>query len=667
MIFLANLYNRLGLLFVIKIKKHLLVLVALQLLVLTVNAQDAIAVKPNTWLGFARVNVTIDGHAGYYVKPAKPLPGNPWVWRASFPDWHTQIDSILLAKGFHVAFVNVDDKYGSPYAMRVWDKFYQYLVDSASLAPMVSLEAVSRGGLYAVNWAKRNPDKVSCIYAETPVCDFKSWPGGKGKGKGDASSWEQLKQVYGFTEQQALNYKDNPIDNLEGLASFKVPVLNMIGLNDELVPPAENSFLFAQRYVALGGPVTTYPVMEGPQELQGHHVPIAKHAQEWADFIYYNSYPVKQVLPYSNYFNVRSGLAGLNRSITINKRATVAFVGGSITFNPGWRDKVSAYLKEQYPQVNFRFIAAGIPSLGSLPHAFRLQQDVLDSGKVDLLFLEAAVNDHVNETDSLTQVRDLEGIIRHAKKSNPQIDIVMMAFADPDKTAAYNKGITPLEITNQELIAKHYNLPSINIAKEVKDKISNNEFNWNDDFKDLHPAIFGQELYFATIKKLLQTCLTDQPVKSTITKLPQPLNKANFNNGKYYALTNANLDKSWAINPSWQPTDGTGTRPGFVNVPVLIAQTPGATLTLPFKGTAVGIAIVSGFDAGTISYSIDGQPFKEKDLFTQWSTMLHLPWYVLLGSDLKNGNHTLTIKISPNKNTNSKGNACRIVNFFINS
>jgi len=631
----------------------------------TADGQD----KPvtGTWKGFEKITFTISGHAAYYVKPKQALPGNPWVWRAAFPDWHADMDSILLSKGVYIAFVSVDDQYGSPQSLLVWDKFYNYLTTKMSFAPKAALEAVSRGGLYAYGWAKRNPDKVSCIYAETPVCDFKSWPGGKEKSPGDTALWTQLKVAYHFTEAQAMAYNDNPVDNLEGLASFRVPVLHVIGLGDKLAPPPENTYLFAQRYIAAGGPMSIYPVTIGPQEFQGHHFPIDRPAY-YADFIINNSFPVKKILPYGDYYEKADRLQHFYNAVSTRKNVTVSFLGGSITYNPGWRQKVCRYLEERFPEVKFHFIAAGIPSLGSVPHAFRLQRDVLDSGKTDLLFVETAVNDRVNGTDSITQVHALEGIIRHAKKSNPQMDIVMMAFADPDKTADYNKGIIPVEIENHRLLAHYYHLPFINLGKEVRDKMNNKEFTWADDFKDLHPAVFGQEIYFETIKSLLQDCF-DQPVADTITpkvSLPKPLDKASFQNGNYYNIKNAKYKNGWTITERWQPSDGLPTREGFVNIPLLSSNTPGAALSLPFKGTAVGIAIVSGSDAGTISYAIDNGSFKDIDLYTQWSGMLHLPWYVLLGSDLKNGNHVLKIRISEQKNKASKGNACRIVNFLVN-
>src|ERR1700730_12172602 len=166
-----------------RVSLFLLIFCALYLLKAQTTAANA-----ENWMGFKRVFVTIDNHKAYYVKPDNPLPGNPWVWRASFPDWHTDMDSILLTKGFYVAYISVDDQYGSPQSLQVWDKFYNYLTTKMSFAPKAALEEVSRGGLYAYGWAKRNPDKVTCVYAEAPVCAIQSWPGGKGKGQGDSAA-----------------------------------------------------------------------------------------------------------------------------------------------------------------------------------------------------------------------------------------------------------------------------------------------------------------------------------------------------------------------------------------------------------------------------------------------------------------------------------------------
>lgn len=370
----------------------------------------------------------------------------------------------------------------------------------------------------------------------------------------------------------------------------------------------------------------------------------------------------------ADYLSLRGGLNNFYNACLQRHKATVAFLGGSITHNPGWRDKTCAWLREHYPATEFRFIAAGIPSLGSLPHVFRLQQDVLDSGAIDLLIIEAAVNDRVNGTDSITQVRSLEGIVRHARTANPAMDIVMMAFADPDKTSDYDRGITPAEIANQEMIAAHYGLPSINLGKEVRDRIHGGEFDWKKDFKDVHPSPFGQELYFANIKLLLLKGEEEfhHGGSNGAYHLPPSLDRTSFTNGSYYDLHKAKFDTGWNLSERWMPRDSAHTREGFVNVPVLESDKPGASFTLAFTGTAAGMAVIAGPDAGIVEYSIDHDGWRKIDLYTQWSSWLHLPWYVLFGSGLKNKQHILQVRISDETAAGSKGHACRIVHFLVN-
>ncbi|MCX2453963.1 SGNH/GDSL hydrolase family protein [Pedobacter sp. PLR] len=369
-----------------------------------------------------------------------------------------------------------------------------------------------------------------------------------------------------------------------------------------------------------------------------------------------------------NYIQQRAGLARAIKVFKQQKTATVAFLGGSITYNPGWRNKVAAELQSRFPATKFHFIAAGIPSLGSLPHAFRFKRDVLDFGKVDLLFLEAAVNDEANGTDSLTQVRSLEGIVRHAKENQPDIDIVMMSFADPDKTKTYSEGKIPVPVNNHELVAGHYGLPSINLAKAVHDRMANQEFSWAQDFKDLHPSPFGQELYFKAIQRLLQDAIkmqTDTDEKPKIF-IPAALNQGSFSNGHYIGIENAKISNRWSLQQNWKPEDGKSTRKGFVHIPMLCSTEPGSELSLDFTGNAIGLAVVSGPDAGILTYSIDNGPEKQLDLYTKWSKSLHLPWYLLLDTDLNDGPHQLKLKISASKNESSLGNSCRIAYFLGN-
>lgn len=651
-------------------KKGLFLFVVTVLSIGSLQSQPnkVVAGKSDNWHGFSRVHFTFNGRNAWIVHPSQPQTGNPWVWRAHFPDWHTDMDSILLTRGLHIVYVNTNDMYGSPEAMQVWDAFYEYLVTTKNFSRKVALEGVSRGGLYIYNWAKRNPLKVACIYAEAPVLDFKSWPGGKGAGPGSPEDWKGVLKSYGFTEEQAMMYSDNPIDHLEGLAACKVPILHAIGLNDKIVPPSENTFVLVKNYTALGGIATIYPMTRGEQNLEGHHFTI-EHPEKLADFMEANAVIGKQPLAPAAYHTLRGTLQNSFLKFTKEKRGRVAFMGGSITeASGGWRDKVCHYLEERFPETQFEFINAGIASTGSTPGAFRLFDEVLNRGPIDLFFEEAAVNDRTNGFSPAAQVRGMEGIIRHALAANPFMDIVMMHFVDPDKMNDYRNHTEPSEIAMHNKVAVHYGVNTIELAKEVTDRIDAGEFTWKEDFKDLHPSPFGQEVYFQSIKSLLMEGYQNvDPTASPMAhKIPAPLDKFSYSNGVYVPVDKATMVKDWTLDPVWNPKDGLETRKQYVNRPALMAVNPGAVITLDFTGTAIGICIASGPDAGKIEYSIDRKPFKSLDLYTPWSSYLHLPWYLILNDELARKKHTLVVRISKDKNEKSKGHACRILHFLVN-
>jgi lysophospholipase L1-like esterase/pimeloyl-ACP methyl ester carboxylesterase len=205
------------------------------------------------WHGYQRLNFKADGRWSLLVRPAKAAPGNPWIWRTEFFNVEPQTDLALLAKGYHVAYTDLRDLYGAPVALDRMDAFHAYLVSEYKLSPASVLEGFSRGGLFALNWAARHPARTAGLYLDAPVCDFKSWPAGRGKGKSSPADWAKLLKAYGMDEAQALAYPLNPIDNLKTLAAAKLPILCVVGDADKTVPVEENTGLLETRYRALGG------------------------------------------------------------------------------------------------------------------------------------------------------------------------------------------------------------------------------------------------------------------------------------------------------------------------------------------------------------------------------------------------------------------------------
>lgn len=193
------------------------------------------------------------GAACRIVTPFGPAVGAPWIWRARFFGHEPALDLALLERGFHLVWCDVADLYGGPEAMRRWDECHA-LLRQLGLGARPVLEGMSRGGLPIVNWAARHPLEVAAIYGDNPVGDFRSWPGGR-HGLRSEADWRRCLAAYGLDEAGAAAYREMPVDRLAPIAAARVPLLLVLGTADDVVPPAENGELLAERHRALGGPV----------------------------------------------------------------------------------------------------------------------------------------------------------------------------------------------------------------------------------------------------------------------------------------------------------------------------------------------------------------------------------------------------------------------------
>ncbi|MFK8110590.1 MAG: alpha/beta hydrolase family protein [Rubripirellula sp.] len=239
------------------------------------DAQEAVAkpaiTKTTQWNGFKRIHFTCADRSAYLVIPDQPLPGNPWIWRARFPDFHSEMDIELVKVGYHVGYFDVANQFGSPAIIKKAAAFYQLMVKGYQLSPKPVMEGVSRGGLFVYNWAAANPDRVQCIYCDTPVCDFRSWPAGTGTGVGSKSAWKACLSAYGFTEEQALKYEQQPLNKAQLIVAAKIPVLHIVSANDRVVPPNENTYRLQEALRKHGGEMEIISVKEGTEKSNGHH------------------------------------------------------------------------------------------------------------------------------------------------------------------------------------------------------------------------------------------------------------------------------------------------------------------------------------------------------------------------------------------------------------
>lgn len=213
----------------------------------------------DTWHGHPRHVFTVAGKKAWVVEPRNPLPGKLWTWVTEFPDAFTPRTGVptLLESGVFHAHISDFNRLGSDEQLKVMYEFYQTMRERG-FAKKPVLIGLSRGGFMAYRWAAANPDKVAGIYGDNPVCDLKSWPGGFGKGKGSKSDWENAKKLYHWkTDHEGKSWQGNATDDAQvrRLAAGKIPLLNVVGDADNLVPVGENTAILAKKYQALGGSI----------------------------------------------------------------------------------------------------------------------------------------------------------------------------------------------------------------------------------------------------------------------------------------------------------------------------------------------------------------------------------------------------------------------------
>ncbi|MCR9201016.1 MAG: alpha/beta hydrolase fold domain-containing protein [Planctomycetaceae bacterium] len=345
----------------------------------------------------------------------------------------------------------------------------------------------------------------------------------------------------------------------------------------------------------------------------------------------------------------------------------VAFLGGSITEMEGYRPMVCQWLKKQFPDTDFQFTNAGIASTCSHTGAFRLERDVLSHGTVDLLFVEFAVNDDQDAAHSAKDcIAGMEGIIRRVRRHNPEADIVMTHFVNPGMLKTLEQGERIKSASAHEDTAVHYGVSSVFLPKVLSRMIERQQMTWK-QFGGTHPGPVGNQLAADCATAVLQAGWSGrQAAASAAHPLPADLlNDDAFTTGRLVSGKDS-AGGEWSYSePDWATLPG-GKRSRYLSRPLLHCTTPGAATSLDWSGTAVGVFVLAGPDAGQLEFRIDDGPWQTRDLYHRFSRGLHYPRTVILGSGLPDREHRLEIRVGQEKHTGSKGHAIRILDFAVN-
>ena len=325
----------------------------------------------------------------------------------------------------------------------------------------------------------------------------------------------------------------------------------------------------------------------------------------------------------------REGLPNFLAKAAAGRELKVAYLGGSITAQPGYRVKTLAHLKREFPNSKFEEINAAIGGTGSDLGVFRIEHDVF-AGRPDLLFVEFAVND--GGAQPVQIIRAMEGIVRKTWKTFPDCDVCFVyTFTEslfPDmKAGNFNRSASTME-----MVAEHYGIPTIHMGLEAVrlesegklamkapdakvERVSGDELNKNapiavgPDGKipfsqdGVHPYTdTGHRLYTEAVIRSLPLI---RGANSTpkVHALPAPLDPANYQNTVMLPLEKARRTGPWTQLPADTGLGKSfGTRMGAV-----WKAEPDAELSFKFKGSAAKVYDLVGPDCGKIEISVDGK------------------------------------------------------------
>ncbi|WP_353125591.1 glycosyl hydrolase family 95 catalytic domain-containing protein [Parapedobacter pyrenivorans] len=203
-----------------------------------------------SFYGYAEASFTLNGRECKVVKPKRVANDRPWVWRARFWGHEPQADIALLERGYHIAYCDAAEMLGNEAAISLWNMFHEILYN-AGLNRKALFEGMSRGGVYALNWAAANPDKVAGVYVDNPLLDMRAYALLK---KGIAGD---IRQAHGLaTDEAVAGFMGSPMDRITDIVRGNYPILILCADADEAVDPQTQTLAFEKKVKAAGGDIT---------------------------------------------------------------------------------------------------------------------------------------------------------------------------------------------------------------------------------------------------------------------------------------------------------------------------------------------------------------------------------------------------------------------------
>ena len=160
----------------------------------------------------------------------------------------------MLSRGYHVAYVENKTRWHDATDDDVKEEFCNFLHQELGLNEKCLPVGMSCGGMHAVYFAAKYPERVAGLYLDAPVLNLLSCPAGVGMAVDEM--YEEFVRDTGLTKSDLINYRNHPIDHVDTLVKQQIPVFLVAGDKDNIVPYTENGRILYEYYIANGGNIT---------------------------------------------------------------------------------------------------------------------------------------------------------------------------------------------------------------------------------------------------------------------------------------------------------------------------------------------------------------------------------------------------------------------------
>jgi hypothetical protein len=342
----------------------------------------------------------------------------------------------------------------------------------------------------------------------------------------------------------------------------------------------------------------------------------------------------------------RDGLGNVFYKLKDRDTLRIAYLGGSITAQSGWRVYSREWFKENYPETETVEINAAIGGTGSPFGVYRLREHALQYDP-DLVFVEFAVNDANTEPEKIIQ--SMEGIVRQVWEQDPATDICFIYTIKEDFIDTYERDSLPVSVVTMEKVADHYQIPSINFGPEVLRRVKSGKLLFkggkseNDTVEvfspdGVHPyPDSGHKIYADVFAGALGQMKTTSV--HAIHKMGNALNPDLLNDAKMISWTAVN---SGGELESIEIGDDPALK-GFSRYFESVGKgEPGDSISFQFKGKSIGFYDVIGPGTGTVLVTVDGAEHTFTR-FDKYSTYRRIGFTTIEG--LTDALHTVSFKV----------------------